>query len=299
MAEAGEINKSIVGPVFDSHCHLDFIFERYKIPAQKFSLSKTMMKSRVRPYNFEGCISNFIHPSSWFEDGKDESFSIILDKAVAHNKVFVTLGCHPHWSDLWTEAMDTTLRGHVDNTSGFCNKVVAIGETGLDYSKNNKIYNRTLQETAFKAQIKIALDYQVPLVLHIRSAEDEGLSVLEQCAVPKTFPMHRHCFTGTPAQADYWLGQYPNSCLGLTGLITMKGRRSDEARELAAKIPLDRLLIETDAPHFKPPGVVGKCAYPTDALAVAKQIAKIKQIPLPEVLNQNVENVKRTYQICF
>ena len=297
-------NRSVAGPVFDSHCHLDFIYQRYKIPVQEFSLSKTMTDDRIQPHYFEGCITNFCHPSAWDRHlgKKFQPLSVILDKAVQHNKVFLTLGTHPHWSRFWNEAQDSQLRTHVENChTEFGSKLVAIGETGLDFSKNNKKHKTTkeMQERAFRGQIKIALDFQIPLVLHIRSAEDEGLSVLERCAVPRTFPMHRHCFTGSLAQAEYWLEHYTNSCLGLTGLITMTGPRSDEARELAAKIPLGRLLVETDAPHFKPPDVIGKCAYPTDALAVAKEIAKIKQVPLVEVLRQNVENVKRTYQICF
>ena len=290
---------SIFGPVFDSHAHLDMIADRNRIPQEQFDLKKSMQPGHVRPHSWAGVIANFCKPKEWTRNEKNPTvLSAILRKSIEHDKTWIALSVHPHWSPEWNDEVDAQLRSHIDNNEReFNSKIVAVGEMGLDYSKNNRVRHRELQKNAFRKQIQIALDYQLPLILHIREAEDEGLAILSECNVPTHYKMHRHCFTGTVSQAMHWMQLYPNSVLGLTGLITMKGPRSDQARELARAIPMHRLVLETDSPHFQPPGSLGKCSRPTNVLAVAEQVSWIKQIPVAMVLRFNLDNVMKVYNI--
>ena len=90
----------------------------------------------------------------------------------------------------------------------------------------------------------------MPLVLHIREAEEEGRDVLKELEVPSNYPIHRHCFNGSLEEANSWMKLYPCSKLGLTGLVTFHNAK--EVYEIARSIPLTHLLLETDAPYFLP-----------------------------------------------
>ena len=289
----------LFGPVFDSHCHLDMIAEKYRIPPEEFNIAKTMQPSHVKPHSWAGVIANFCKPKEWTRNDENSTvLSAVLRKSIDHEKTWIALSVHPHWSTEWNDEVDLQLRSHIiNNHCEFNSKIVAIGEVGLDFSKNNRVRHREIQRNAFRKQIRIALDYQLPLILHIREAEDEGLAILSECNVPAHYKIHRHCFTGSVEQAKHWMELYPESVLGLTGLVTMRGARGDQARELARAIPMHRLVLETDSPHHQPPGSMGKCTRPTNVLAVAEQVSWIKSSPIAFVLRINLDNIDRIYNI--
>ena len=152
-------------------------------------------------------------------------------------------------------------------------KVVAIGECGLDKSGKNRV-PMAVQMKYFEAQIDIARNLNLPLVLHIRGAEEEAMEVLKRKQVPAN-RIHYHCFTGTLKAAEAWLSSYPASKIGLTGLVTFTHAKS--VREVASGLPLDKLLLETDAPYFLPWGISKKYyrhefSQPGHVLHVAAQV---------------------------
>ena len=132
---------------------------------------------------------------------------------------------------------------------------MALGECGLDRNRGGR--NMQVQVRAFTLQVQLALRLRLPLVLHIREAEAEGRQVLMQVGLPGNWPVHRHCWNDEWEVADSWLRLYPGSVLGLTALVRKKGAQGEEARRVASLMPLDRLVLETDAPYLKPSDLKG------------------------------------------
>ena len=127
-----------------------------------------------------------------------------------------------------------------------------------------------------------------------------GYSVLQSSGVPPNWPIHRHCFSGNWATASAWLDQYPGSKIGVTGLITYQ--EAGRVHQVVRNIPLNRLLLETDAPYFLPARTdktryPWNCALPGHVLHVAAQVAAIKGVQLRTVLEQNLSNVKEIYRV--
>ena len=167
-------------------------------------------------------------------------------------------------------------------------KVVAIGECGLDYSylKDLPIEKqeefKIMQEKEFRKQIKIAQKYNLPLILHLRNLYQEALGILKENNYSGKAVFH--FFTGTIEQAQYILEQ--GFYLGFSGVITY-GNKLDEVLRDA---PLERILIETDAPYATPIPYRGKRNEPGYVVEVAKKIAEIKNLPLKEIEKATFEN---------
>ena len=207
----------------------------------------------------------------------------------------MTIGCHPHFAyhlgDTRVEQLTRLAREP--------NLAVAIGECGLDKGPNNQV-PLYVQKKAFRCQLKLALECQLPLVLHIRDAETEARQVLQEMKVPREWPIHRHCFTGSWSDASSWLELYPGSKIGITGLVTFKGASS--THEVVRRIPLERLLLETDAPYFLPSKVprTGRnrpMANPGHIAHVAAQVATLRNVNIKEVLRANRQNISEVYKV--
>ena len=245
-------------------------------------------------------MANFCNPTDWGQGRSGTLVSSVIKDCVKDERVFLTIGCHPHYADRMRgnrmDQLEMLVTGQSRNLNA---KVVALGECGLDYSKKN-IIDKELQKQVFAAQLKIALKHKLPLVLHIRNAEADGYSVLQSAGVPPTWPIHRHCFNGDWPTAATWLEQYPGSKIGVTGLVTYQDACS--VHQVVRSIPLNRLLLETDAPYFLPAGTdksvyPWSCALPGHVIHVAAQVAAIKGVELGTMLEQNLRNVKEIYRV--
>jgi len=285
------------GSVWDSHCHLDFLAR--KLSRENIKGGESLQMSlesdgQKLAEKFGGCIANFCDPRDWAQGPRSQEVSKILTSCKEQSGVFLTLGCHPHFADKMDGFCVQQLMRLAKKMKG---RVVAIGECGLDKSGKNRVPMET-QKKYFEAQIDIARELNLPLVLHIRGAEDEAKELLEKKKVPANFRIHYHCFTGTWKAAEAWLGAYPASKIGLTGLVTFDHARS--VHEVARHIPLEKLLLETDAPYFLPSGV-SKESYkhtfsqPGHVVHVAAQVAALRRISLAEVLAANRKNIKDIY----
>jgi len=289
------------GAVFDSHCHLDFIYRRLRGNSSVQSLQDCLeLDGEELGSSFGGCVANFCNPSDWAQGRSGRLVSSVIKDSVKDRRVFMTIGCHPHYADRMLGVRMDQLAMLVSGRSEYLEaKVVALGECGLDYSKKNTV-DKATQKQVFTDQLKIALRYNLPLVLHIRDAEADGYAVLQSAGVPPDWPIHRHCFTGDWVTASAWLEQYPGSKIGVTGLVTYQ--EAGRVREVVRNIPLSRLLLETDAPYFLP-ARTDKTRYPwTSALPghvlhVAAQVAAIKGVELRVVLEENLRNVKEVYRV--
>ena len=137
---------------------------------------------------FGGCVANFCDPRDWAMGRHGQQVSTVLEDCTTQDRVFLAIGCHPHFADkLLGGARLLQLERLARNYRG---RLVAIGECGLDNSQKNTV-GMAVQRRAFAAQVELALRLKLPLVLHIREAEEEGRQVLREAGVPQDWPIHR------------------------------------------------------------------------------------------------------------
>jgi len=205
--------------------------------------------------------------------------------ANAFPDVYATVGMHPHDAkDVGVEALEVLKNLAMDA------KVVAIGETGLDYYYSHSPHD--VQRRVFSQFIHMARQTRLPIVVHERDAAQDAAELLrregagELCGVI-------HCFTGTYEAACAYLdlGFY----LSFTGIITFKN--ADALREVVSKIPLERILVETDSPYLTPVPHRGKRNEPAYVRFVAETIAKVKDLTVEDIAQATTANVKQLFHI--
>ncbi|MFI5323719.1 MAG: TatD family hydrolase [Thermodesulfobacteriota bacterium] len=202
-----------------------------------------------------------------------------------YGNVFAAVGIHPHAS---RGADDTSLR-EIEDLTG-TDKVVALGETGLDYHYLNS--ERDAQTISLKEHINIANRAGLPLVIHVRDADHDLIQILKSERVSDRTGVI-HCFTGNYETAKNYLdlGFY----ISFSGIVTFK--KSEEIRDAAKRIPHDRILIETDSPYLAPVPLRGKTNEPANVKYVAETIAETRGISLEEIAELTTGNAERLFQI--
>jgi len=212
-----------------------------------------------------------------------ESSEQAVRRARESPMVYATVGIHPHdASKFRPEDEDRLMR--------FCReeRVVAVGETGLDYHYD--LSPRDTQQRVYRLHIRLAHTLALPLVIHSREAGDDILDILEDEGMPDRGAV-LHCFSGDADMARRALGI---GChLGIAGPITF--RNADGFRGMVEGLPLDSLLVETDAPYLAPHPHRGKRNEPAYARLVAEKLAEVKGIPLSEVARVTTSNAARLF----
>lgn len=286
--------------LFDSHCHMDFIIFWKSPELELESFDQFVHAYPVLDHpSLEGFITNFCSPKIWLEHLV--SPSPLVHSMLSRPSIFYTIGCHPHYAtDLLSSRKFAQLELLVQNAGAKC---VAIGECGLDTSSKNTV-RMSEQVLCFQKQVRLAMKYEKPLVLHIRGAEKEAIAALEEVGLPRDWPIHRHCWNDTLKVCEAWLKKYPQSVVGLTPLITFS--RVQDLLNVAEKIPLDRLVLETDAPYFLPRGggpdshlghYNKSFSLPIHVANVAAQVATVRKVAIEEVLAASRRNVLRVYGV--
>jgi len=199
-----------------------------------------------------------------------------IDMAERYGNIFASVGIHPHHADTVDEKVIEELGSLCDNK-----KVVAIGETGLDYFENP--VPKDVQKKAFSMHIDLAIKKALPLILHGRDADDDMLDILKREKAERGV---FHCFSGDADYARRVIGA--GFMISFTGIITFKN--ADKAREALKAAPLDRIMIETDCPYLAPQIYRGKRNEPSYIRFVAEKIAEIKGISIEEVENVTSRN---------
>ncbi|XP_068214192.1 uncharacterized protein [Palaemon carinicauda] len=275
------ITKEFAPGFIDTHCHLDFLFTRSNHTGTLETYRLKCKDQEAFPKSFEGCVAVFCEPwtfrkISWWEE------------IISESNIWAAFGCHPHYASRFTEQEECYLKHALQNAS-----VVALGEIGLDYSERNN-ENPALQQEVFRKQLRIALEFKKPIVIHCRDAHRDCITILKE-EVPKDHLIHRHCFTDTLEEAEEWMSAFTNVYLGFTGLVTMMNRRARMVRNVVRDIPLNRILLETDTPYFRP--FTSGLSHPGMAIHVAAQIASVKGLGIEEVLKCTRENASKMYGI--
>jgi TatD DNase family protein len=199
--------------------------------------------------------------------------------------LLATVGLHPHSASEFTPALFAALRALATD-----HRVVALGETGLDFYRN--LSPRERQVEAFRALAGLAGELSLPLIVHNREAHEETLEVLAQ-ELPAAAPVIMHCFSGDAdfgeecRRRDYYVG--------FTGNVTYP--RSEAIREVARLYPGRRILLETDCPWLPPQGQRGRRNEPAFLPAIAAAVAEVRGEPLPRLEQQTTENARRVFHL--
>lgn len=246
----------------DSHCHLDYYSEK--------NIDIDEIISRAN----DAGVKHILSIGTIISD-----FPKVRNIAEKYDNVFCLAGVHPHHA---SEEPDITAEQLVELSNH--PKVVGFGETGLDYFYDNS--PRDMQRKNFITHIHAAQKTGLPISIHTRDADEDSIKMLEEEYAKKPFSAVIHCFTSTQKLADkaLELGFY----ISASGIITFK--KSDELREQFAKIPLNRLLVETDGPFLAPEPFRGKSNEPSYVTYVAKKLAEIKETTEEEVWKATTDN---------
>ncbi|XP_059162591.1 putative deoxyribonuclease TATDN2 [Physella acuta] len=224
----------------DSHCHIDFIYKQMGLDRGTSFPSFKAMVSASMPANYEGCVAVFCDPNTFADPLPRDT---VLKSVAGTEGIWFAFGCHPKSATGFTDSHLKGLKKVLKRP-----KVVALGEIGLDYSGT---FHRhaDVQKRVLRVQLQLALDLDLPLVIHCRDADDDCLEIMQEM-VPQDHSIHLHCFTRDEKTARRWLTSFTNLYIGLTPVITYQS--AVEPMTVAARIPLNRLLLETDAPYFVP-----------------------------------------------
>jgi TatD DNase family protein len=252
--------------IVDSHCHLDF-------PDFSTELDAVVARARAAGIGRIVTISTRV-----------KRHAQVLAIAERFPDVFCSVGTHPHYAD---EELDIDAKALVALAQH--PKIVAIGEAGLDYFRNNS--PRDAQAAGFRQHIAAARETGLPLVIHSRDCDADMAQILREESGKGAFPAVLHCFTGGRelAFSAIELGHY----VSFTGILTFKN--SDALRTIAAALPADRILVETDAPYLAPLPYRGKRNEPAYVAETSKVLAEVRGVPVNEIAQQTTENFFRLF----
>lgn len=252
--------------IFDSHAHYD---------DEAFNEDREEVIKEIKNAGVEGvlnCGSSLEAARSSFELSMKYEF------------IYAAVGIHPEYADQVNEKAIDELREMAKNS-----KVRAIGEIGLDYYYEENP-EREVQRKAFREQMKLAEELDLPVVIHDRDAHEDTLNIMKE--FPKVGGVV-HCFSGSVefARECLKLGYY----IGFTGVVTFKNAK--KLIEVAKEVPRDRMLVETDCPYMAPTPFRGKRNKSDYIKYIAEKLAEIKEITSDELLNDTNNNAKRLLRL--
>lgn len=210
-----------------------------------------------------------------------ESCYEMIELAKTHDNVYITLGIHPENCSDSFEELEKLIRENIDNS-----KFIAIGEIGLDYHYGKETKDKQLE--LLNKELKLAEELNLPVVIHSREATLDTIETLKKYNVKGVI----HCFSGSLETANIYMkmGYY----IGVGGVMTFKNSKIDE---VIKEIPLDRLLLETDAPFLTPEPFRKYSNEPKYIRTIGEYLANLKDVSLDEVSTQTEENIKNIFGI--
>lgn len=245
----------------DSHCHLNY---------EGIVEHQDAVLDRAR----DAGVGRFLNIST-----RESEWEDIVSTAERNDDVFASIGIHPHNADEHQHIDEDRLRAAVDHP-----KVVGIGETGLDYYYEHS--DREAQQRLFRRHITVARETKLPVIIHTRDAEDDTLAILRDEMEQGAFPALIHCFTASGAFGDTVLEL--GLSISISGIVTFKNAK--DLQEMAARVPTDRLLIETDAPFLAPVPHRGKTCEPAYVADTARFVAELRGIDIEELSSTTTRN---------
>lgn len=249
--------------LIDSHAHLD---------DEAFDEDRAAVIARARDAGLRAIINVGFSEARW---------ATTADLCAVYPDLYAVMGVHPHEALSWDDGMAARLRVALGGP-----KVVGLGEIGLDFYRDYAPHDR--QREAFRAQLALAREFALPVVIHSRAAEDEVVATLAEAGIVRGV---LHSFSGALATAERALGLGLH--LSLTGPVSYP--KAEHQRELARLIPLERLLLETDCPYLAPQARRGRRNEPAFVRFTAEAIARARGVVVEEVIAATGANTVRLF----
>jgi TatD DNase family protein len=245
----------------DSHCHLNY-------PGLVEDQAAVLARARARG------VTAMLNIAT-----RERDWDAVLETAEREADVWATVGIHPHEADAHPHVTAEKLLTRARHP-----RVVGFGESGLDYHYDHS--DRARQQANFRAHIDAARSAQLPLIVHTRDAEEDTAAILREEMGKGPFPCVIHCFTGSDQLADQML---EIGCfISISGIVTFKNAR--ELQTIAARLPIDRLLVETDAPFLAPVphrGRPGEPGFVADTVAFVAALRGMEASDLSKTTAHN------------
>jgi len=254
--------------LIDSHCHLDFETFEAELP-------DVVARSKAAGVGQMVTINTRL-----------STFPKLLEIANRFPEVWCTVGVHPHQAEEEREGCSTARIVELAAAP----KVVAIGESGLDYFYDKS--PRDVQQESFRQHIRACLETGLPLVVHTRDADEDTMRILREEAAGAKLDGIMHCFS-----SSRWLAEQALEFgfhISFSGILTFK--KSEELRETAKIVPLDRLLVETDAPYLAPEPFRGKRNEPAFVVHTAARLAEVKGVTAEALAEATTANARRLFR---
>jgi TatD DNase family protein len=256
--------------IVDSHAHLEF---------PQFEADREEMLARARAAG----VQTLLAIGSGTGPG---DLDAAIPFAETHDWIYATIGVHPHEAKLATDGDYARLEKLASHP-----RVVAWGEIGLDYFYDHS--PRDVQQNVFRRQLELARAARLPIVIHCRDAWHDCLRILESDWQSSGLGGIFHCFTGTLAEAGQGIAM--GFLVSFSCNITYP--KMAPLREVAAALPLDRLLTETDSPFLPPQALRGKRNEPANVVEVARTLGNVRNLPPDEVAHVTAENFRRFFHL--
>lgn len=255
----------ITPSIIDTHCHLDM---------KQFDPDRTEVIERARAAGIEAMITV----------GSDLEGTVSAMKLSGqYDFIYASIGIHPHDAKDFSDDIYMKLRQWSDNS-----KVVAIGETGLDYHYDHS--PRQVQRDVFEKHLRLAGETGLPVIIHSREAQKDTIEILRRSGINRGV---LHCFSGDMEMAEQVMSM--GFYISIAGPVTFK--KTVELKEIAGSIPDDYLLVETDAPYLSPEPFRGRRNEPAFIIETLKQIADLRKVSLEDVARITSLNAKRLFGI--
>jgi len=250
--------------IIDSHCHLDY-------DPLVNNIDQVLLNAK------NNNISKLLTIGTSLESSKK-----VLEIVEKYENIYGAIGMHPNST---TNNLDDL--NQLINIKKKSKKIIAFGETGLDYFYKRSKKNDQIQ--SFEQHIEFAISEKVPVIIHTRDADKDTISIIKKYYKKTNFLIH--CFTG---KLDFAKDLLNFNCLiSFSGIITFK--KSNNLRDVVKYVPLERMLIETDSPYLSPDPFRGKSNEPANVKIIAETVASIKQITFNEVANSTTNNFKNFF----
>jgi len=259
--------RKVASKFIDSHAHLDD--ERFKTDRDELISSL-----------YDNDIETVLNPGADLSSSKE---AVLM--AEKYSFIYAAVGCHPHDTKYMSDEYMNIFKEMAKN-----NKVIGIGEIGLDYYYDNS--DRDTQKKWFREQIRLAKELDLPYIVHDRDAHEDILKIMKEEHYDGARGI-MHCYSGSAELSREFLklGFY----ISLAGPVTFKNSRVPKS--VAKEIPFDKLLIETDSPYLTPEPYRGKRNEPKYVRYVAEEIARIRNVSINEVAEKTKENFKTLFNL--
>lgn len=252
--------------LIDSHCHLE-----YKGLAE----DQPGVLARARAAGIGGFLNISTRQREWDQ---------VIGTAAREPDVWASVGIHPHEADQHADLGGGALLAAAEHP-----RVIAIGETGLDYYYDHS--DRAMQQALFRRHIAVARETGLPLIVHTRDAEDDTSAILGEEMEKGAFPALIHCFTASAAFGRKML--HLGLTISLSGIVTFKNAK--DLQSVAAELPEDRILVETDAPFLAPVPHRGRVCEPAFTADTARFVAGLRGIEPENLAETTTRNFFRLF----